>query len=144
MLHTEAKRTNSPDWVEIQKKAVRNLPVWKDEVADLMCFVVGKSGGPSGHFLQWLKKFHSTFVRGGRRVHGSVYGALADFPHMFSAYAILAAAYSCPAEKMKYGVCEWFGAAAVNRQKKEAEQPKWRTIEKVLADALRALLVIRG
>ena len=141
MLHTEAKKTNDPDWVEIKKKVLRNLPVWKDEYADLVCFAVAKSGGPTGHFLAWLKKFHSTFVRGGRRVHGSLYGALADFPHIFSAYAILGAAYTCPAEKMKYGVCDWFGASAVNRQKKEAERSKWATIEEILEQALRALLL---
>ena len=141
VLHSEAKKTNDPDWVEIKKKVLRSLPVWKDEYADLVCFAVAKSGGPTGHFLAWLKKFHSTFVRGGRRVHGSVYGALADFPHIFCAYAILGAAYSCPAERMKYGVCDWISAAAVNRQKKEAEQTKWTTIEEILEQALRALLL---
>ena len=134
-LFLEARKTNEPDWQEIKQKVTRSLPIWKSEVPDLIAFAVAKSGGAEGRFLDWLKKFHAAFVPGGRRVHGSLYGALADFPFIYSAYAILAAAYTCPADKLKFGVCDWISAASVTRQRKKEERAKWTNVELILSKA---------
>lgn len=110
--------------------------MWASDVDWLIAFAVGKSGGVEGHFLHSLKAFHSQFVHAGsRRVPGPVFGALADMKQPYCAYAILQAAYACPAVKVVNGVCAAITPTMVDKQKKPDQQKALDLAESVLVSA---------
>ena len=135
-LHGAAASSPQPDWPVIKKSVLRTLPNWAPDVEELIAFAVAKSGGVGGRFLHDFKAFHSQCVSSAaRRVPGAVFGALADFKQTYCAYAILKAAYTCPPQKVLFGVCQWITGSTIDKEKKSDKVEAWKVAESVLAQA---------
>ena len=119
-LHTMAalaqRQGQEPDWVAIKRAVLRSRPPFADSIDAMISFLATRSGGVEGVFLKYFQAFHRQFVNPSVRsaVPGALYGALADFRHHYLALAILQAAFTCPAETVKQGLCTWISAAEVS------------------------------
>jgi hypothetical protein len=110
-LHSMAaeaqKLGHDANWVAIKRAVLRSRPPFADSVDEMVAFLATRSGGADGKHLQSFLAFHRAFVN--PSVRGSVpaawYSALAAFPVQYVAMAILQAAYSCPLEHVKNGMC---------------------------------------
>ena len=103
----------------------------------LIAFTASKSGGQDGKWLNVFARWHSIHVPGAtRRVCGSVYGELANFKYMFSAYAILKTAYTCSQTKVVSGLCTMISSAVIQREKKKEREPTWAATEQTIIQAL--------
>ena len=138
-IHQEAASCQgagkAPNWEVIKRKVLRTLPPWAEDIDAMILFVIGKSGGENGRYLQSLVVFHRLFVARPRRVAGPVFRALAEFPCTLCAYAILFAAYMCPKDKVIHGVCSMISETEINQQKKK----DWTGMEEILMQARRLL-----
>ena len=127
------------DWVRIKRAVLRSRPPYVDRIDALILFVAAKGGGVEGHYLKFCKTMHRRLVNPSKRVVlGPLFAALADFPYQYLSYAILIAAYTCPEEHLRAGVCSWISATEVtslwrNTNVKVVE--KLRDAEKTLVDA---------
>ena len=115
----ELKTGGSPPWAEIKRSIMRTRPACSDKLDAMIAFVVARSGGAAGTFLQQLSVFHRNFVedsiRGG--VPGALYTALADFPHHYLALSLLKTAWTCPRENVDNLQCNWVTASEVTALK---------------------------
>ena len=118
------KTGGSPPWAEIKRSILRTRPACADKLDAMIAFVVARSGGATGTFLQQLSVFHRNFVedsiRGG--VPGALYSALADFTHHYLALAILKTAWTCPRENVDNLICTWVTASEVNALKNSKDE----------------------
>ena len=113
------KTGGSPPWAEIKRSILRTRPACADKLDAMIAFVVARSGGATGTFLQQLSVFHRNFVedsiRGG--VPGPVYAALADSSHFYLSLALLKTAWTCPRENIDNLQCSWVTATEITALK---------------------------
>ena len=85
------------DWVAIKRAVLRTRPPFAESIDAFAAFIVARSGGPQGRFLQYMQSYYRTFVNPSVRASlpAAIYQALADFPHHYLAIALWEAAYSC-------------------------------------------------
>lgn len=103
------------DWAAIKRAVLRSRPPFADSIDDMISFLASRSGGVDGVFLKYFQAFHRQFVNPSVRsaVPGALYGALADFRHHYLAIAILEAAFTCPPDTVKQGLCTWISPSEV-------------------------------
>ena len=103
------------NWMDIKRAVLRSRPPFAHQVEHLVNFLASKSGGVEGQYLRFFMSFHRIFVKTSVRagVPGPLYTALGEFRHQYLAYAILEAAFSCPADAIKSGVCCWVSPLAL-------------------------------
>jgi hypothetical protein len=101
----EGKEAN---WCHIKRAILRSRPPFAEDLDCFIAFLSSKSGGVKGDFLKFLAAYHNQFVTASlRTMPGQVFSALADFPHVYLAHALLATGYLCPKEKVEYKTCRW-------------------------------------
>jgi hypothetical protein len=104
-----------PDWQAIKRAVLRSRPPFADSMDEMVAFLATRSGGIDGQFLKFFLGFHRSFVNPSVRasVPATLYGALAAFPVQYTAIAILEAAFTCPVDSVKQGLCCWVTAPEV-------------------------------
>jgi len=110
------KKGETVDWASIKAVIKRSLPSFVDSLDSMIAFVASHSGGLQGSFLKYFLAFHRLFVKPTVRssVPSGLYAALSTFPHHYLAWAMLAAAYTCPKEHIKPGgLCTFVSAGDV-------------------------------
>ena len=114
------------DWPHIRRAVLRARPPFGESVDSMIAFIATRSGGTDGAFLKYLAAFYRQFVNPSVRrcLPPAMYSAVADFPHHFLALAVWQAAYSCPIEFVRQGVCSWITAAEVVALTKAAKGEK--------------------
>jgi hypothetical protein len=150
-LHSMAavaqREGKEPDWTAIKRAVLRSRPPFADSIDDMISFLATRSGGVEGVFLKYFQAFHRQFVNPSVRsaVPGALYGALADFRHHYLALAILQAAFTCPAETVKQGLCTWISAAEVaGLGRATASKPQLLSDAEEALSAARTLLPTTG
>ena len=103
------------DWPAIRRAVLRARPPFAESVDGMIAFIATRSGGTDGAFLKYLAAFYRQFVNPSVRrcLPPALYSELADFPYHYVALAIWEAAYSCPLDGVKQGICGWISAAEV-------------------------------
>ena len=139
-LHTmlaAAQRSGSAiPWQVIKKRVLRSRPPFAASLDEMIVFVVARSGGVDGKFLQNIAAFFRNHVDSTRTsIPAPVYSALANFPHQFLALAIYQAAWLSPSEAVQAGVCKGISAAEINFISKSID-PKTRQLIAVADDVL--------
>ena len=82
--------------------------------------------------MREYSSFHRQLVNPSvRELPGPIYGAAAEFPWQHVAWAIVRAAYMCPAEKLKNRMCSWITPAEITALGKEASGPEGKAYEKM-------------
>ena len=123
------------DWGRIKRMVLRTKPPFADDLDDLIAFLSTMSGGVDGEYLKPLAAFHNMFVSSSlRAMPGYVFAALADFPNVFLAYALLVTAYMCPKEKVEFRICKWVKPADIAGLAK-TDPARLRAAESILRDA---------
>ena len=110
------KKGETVDWASIKAVIKRSLPSFVDSLDSMIAFVASHSGGLQGCFLKYFLAFHRLFVKPTVRssVPSGLYAALSTCPHHYLAWAMLAAAYTCPKEHIKPGgLCTFVSAGDV-------------------------------
>lgn len=136
-MSAAAQRTGQDiPWVSIKKSILRSRPPYAASLEELILFIVARSGGVNGDFLQYLAAFYRNHVDSTRcSVPASLYAALADFPLHYLALAIFQASWKCPPEAVHAGVCKGITAAEVNALAKTTD-PEMRMKMRAAEDAL--------
>ena len=103
------RRSEDVDWAVIKRAILRSKPPFASRLDDLIRFVCGRSGGVDGLSLAYMASFHRLSVDPAVRagLPAGVYGQLADMKEHFVAMAIWCAAYTCPPDFVKHGLCSW-------------------------------------
>ena len=104
------------DWIKCKNDLLKTDPPFKASVDAMIAFVSARSGGQDAWTLKDMAEFHSMFVKPSVRIAlpDTVYNALAELRCHYLAIAIWKAAYSCPKEHVKGGVCSLYGASDIN------------------------------
>ena len=101
-------------WDTIKKTIMRSKPAWSETFDDMVAFVVTRSGGIDGLFLNYLAAFCRNHVDSTRSsLPPALYLALAEFPLHYVALAIFQAAWRCPQESVINGQCRGITASEV-------------------------------
>ena len=97
------------DWPRIRRAVLRARPPFGDSVDSMIAFIATRSGGTDGAFLKYLAACYRQYVNPSVRkcLPPAMYSALADFPLHYVALAIWQAAYTCPLDSVRQGVCGW-------------------------------------
>ena len=113
----------APDWQSIRQAVLRSKPPYADALEELIGFVATRSGGVEGNHLPMLHAFHRQFVNPRFRsaLPPPLYRELSEFQFHFVSLAIWKAAYTCPIEHVKKGVCSWISASEVASLAKAAK-----------------------
>ena len=86
--------------------------------------------------LQIFVAFHRKYVAASRRLSGELYGVLADFPSVHLAFALAAAAHTCPKEYVsKAGICTFISASEIKALTKLLYQDKVSSLSGALPPA---------
>ena len=111
----QVRTGDSPPWADIKRSILRTRPPCANKLDAMISFVVSRSGGAKGEFLQQLAVFHRNFVedsiRGG--VPEKLYFALADFRHHYLALALMKTAWTCPPQAIVSLQSEWVNAGEI-------------------------------
>lgn len=130
------------EWNVIRRSILRTRPPYAASLNALIAFAAARSGGPGATFMTYLHKIHGLFVPASKRTSlpMSLYSALADFPHHHLALAFWQAAYTCPEDKVRGGMCLWISGAEVSALVSKSKSAA--DLEKI-AEADRALVHLR-
>jgi hypothetical protein len=109
-------------WVLVKRRVCRSRPPFAPAVNELAHFVMTRSGGVNGQFLQHLASFVRNHVKSDRTsLPAPFYEAVANMTHQYLGLAVWQAAWLCPPEQVQGGVCKGFTAAEVNALTKSAD-----------------------
>lgn len=113
---TAQKNGEEPPWATIKTAIRRSKPAYEGSLDHMASFVITRSGGVNGKFLQYLSAFHRNHVgfKERRALPATVYAALAEFPLHYVAIALFCAAWRCPKEAVVNGVCKGVTASDIN------------------------------
>ena len=91
------------------------------KLAEMVAFVIAKSGGRDGRFVKYLQAFHRNAVTASSRqgVPAALYEALANFKHVHLAVALLETAMTCPARYLTNKGCGFVLGTEVSKLGKE-------------------------
>ena len=134
-LHTLAakyeKLGKTPNWVDIKRLVLKTHPPYATYVESLISFVAAKAGGQDGEHLLHLQAVWRLWVNPNLRVSlpPAVYEALADCDSFLLALALWQAAYVCPPQDVKAGVCMWLRAMDVVGLKRSGTALHARAVE---------------
>ena len=136
-MSAEAQRAGMDiPWAAIKKSILRSRPPYSGSLEEMVLFIVARSVGIKGDFLKHLAAFFRNHVDSTRHsVPAALYAALADFPMHFVALAIYQAAWKCPAEAVRTGVCKGVTGTEVNALVKSGATAGLRAAEDALASA---------
>lgn len=81
-LSSAAQKANRDiPWSSIKRSVLRSRPPFADSLDEMIAFIMTRSGGVEGRFLQYLSAFYRNHVDSKRNsIPASLYTALADFP----------------------------------------------------------------
>ena len=132
-------REDGVPWAEIKKSILRSRPPCAAKIDEMVAFVITKSDGASGQYMQYLKQFHRNGVKASARagVPAGLYVALGDLRLQYLAMAFLETAWTCPPSGIDKKECNWVSASEVNSMcKAEGELlQRLEVAEHLLADA---------
>ena len=119
------KRGAIVDWAAIKRVVRRSRPPFAEQLDAMVAFLATRSGGIDGDFLKYLGAFHRNFVNPSVRksIPASVYTALADFRFHFTAIALMEAAWTCPKEQIRGGVCSGLTAGDIQHLQRSGGEP---------------------
>ena len=112
------------DWKRCKRDLLMTDPPFKASVDAMVAFVSARSGGSNPWTLKDMSEFHSMFVNPSVRTSlpNSVYFALAEFDFHYLAIAVWKAAYVCPLESVKHGVCSLYAKADIDACRNKPKQ----------------------
>jgi hypothetical protein len=128
------------DWATIKRAVMKSRPPFADSLDAMVAFVACRSGGLGGEYLQYLKSFHRLLVNPSVRstLPAKVYAELAEFPYHYVALAIFQAAWTCPLEAVKNGLCSWISAAEIAGLRRNADPEATAKLQEIEAALLAA------
>ena len=139
-LSSAAQKANRDiPWSSIKRSVLRSRPPFADSLDEMIAFIMTRSGGVEGRFLQYLSAFYRNHVDSKRNsIPASLYTALADFPMHYVALAIYQAAWKCPPDAVISGVCKGVTVVEISALVKTADpvvRSRLRAAEVALAEA---------
>ena len=130
----------SPDWSDIRQDVLRSRPHWAEDIDNYIAFLVSKSGGMEGQYMVEYGCFYRDFIDPSNRfLPGEVFGAAAEIPYPYLAYAVIKTAYTCPKVYIKHRICNWIEPSRVVALKGDKCEFDLRYCEKVLREFREAI-----